>query len=95
MKECGRVSRERKSKAGSLDMLYSTITALHSVVQAPHLFIQEKVYPKALIDDLLRWGKAVGQTNDDQPDFFVDFNGLPDDDARTEGRTGQQWKCWR
>ena len=54
------------------------------VVQAPPLFIQEKVHPKALIDDLVRRGQADGQAGDDQPDFFADFNGLPDDNARTE-----------
>ena len=54
------------------------------VVQAPPLFIQEKVHPKALIDDLVRRSQAGGQENDDQPDLFADFNGLPDDNARTE-----------
>ena len=56
------------------------------VVQAPPLFIQEKVHPKALIDDLVRRSQADGQAGngDGQPDFFADFNGLPDDNARTE-----------
>ena len=54
------------------------------VVQAPPLFIQEKVHPKALIDDLVRRSQADGQAGDDQPDLFADFNGLPDDNARTE-----------
>ena len=54
------------------------------VVQAPPLFIQEKVHPKALIDDLMRRSHAGEQANDDQPDLFADFNGLPDDNARTE-----------
>ncbi len=59
------------------------------VVQAPPLFIQEKVHPKVLIDDLRRQrgnGRA-GQGSDGaevQPDLFADFNGLPNDDARTE-----------
>ena len=59
------------------------------VVQAPPLFIQEKVHPKVLIDDLLRHSKneasakATGEPGY-QPDLFADFNGLPDDDARTE-----------
>ena len=59
------------------------------VVQVPPLFIQEKVHPKALIDDLLRHSKddeakkAAGESGH-QPDLFADFNGLPDDDARTE-----------
>ena len=54
------------------------------VVQAPPLFIQEKVHPKVLIDDLLRRSKAREQPADGQIDLFADFNGLPDGDARTE-----------
>ena len=54
------------------------------VVQAPPLFIQEKVHPKVLIDDLLRRSKEGERAADDQLDLFADFNGLPDDDARTE-----------
>ncbi len=54
------------------------------VVQAPPLFIQEKVHPKALIDDLVRRSKQGEQAADDQLDLFADFNGLPDDNARTE-----------
>ena len=55
------------------------------VVQAPPLFIQEKVHPKVLIDDL-REGRKNGPGGDGevQPDLFADFNGLPSDDARTE-----------
>ena len=52
------------------------------VVQAPPLFIQEKVHPKALVDDLMTHGN--GQRDQDHPDLFADFNGLPDDNARTE-----------
>ena len=37
-----------------------------------------------LIDDLLRRSKAGEQSADDQLDLFADFNGLPDEDARTE-----------
>ena len=59
------------------------------VVQAPPLFIQEKVHPKVLIDDLRRRSKeaAVGNPDDAsgfQADLFADFNGLPSADARTE-----------
>ena len=55
------------------------------VVPAPPLFIQEKVHPKALIDDLLRQSRASEDADDDQiPDLFADFNGLPEDDAKTE-----------
>ena len=54
------------------------------VVQAPPLFIQEKVHPKVMIDDLLRRSRADARAADEQPDLFADFNGLPDDNARTE-----------
>ena len=59
------------------------------VVQAPPLFIQEKVHPKVLIDDLRRQrgnGPAGqgGAGAEGQPDLFADFNGLPSHDARTE-----------
>ena len=54
------------------------------VVQAPPLFIQEKVHPKALIDDLARHGGGSGEASGEQIDLFADFNGLPDGNARTE-----------
>ena len=54
------------------------------VVQAPPLFIQEKVHPKALIDDLMRHGGADEPASGSQFDLFADFNGLPSDAARTE-----------
>ncbi len=54
-------------------------------VPAPPLFIQEKVKPKVLIDDLLRMSrKARAAETGAQPDLFGDFNGLPSDDAKTE-----------
>ena len=54
------------------------------VVPAPPLFIQEKVHPKALIDDLARHGGGSGEASGEQIDLFADFNGLPDGNARTE-----------
>ena len=54
------------------------------VVQAPPLFIQEKVHPKVLIDDLRRVGAPCRPRSPLQPDLFADFNGLPSADARTE-----------
>ena len=54
------------------------------VVQAPPLYIQEKVHPKVLINDLLRRSKADAKAADTQCDLFADFNGLPDDNAKTE-----------
>ena len=55
------------------------------VVPVPPLYIQEKIHPKVLIDDLHRQTEA--QTKDTAPqqlDMFADFNGLPDEAARTE-----------
>ena len=61
------------------------------VVQAPPLYIQEKVHPKVLIDDLMRRSKAEGDEQGSsvegyQPgmDLFSDFNGLPEGADRTD-----------
>lgn len=52
-------------------------------VMALPLFTQEKVKPQVLIDDLKRHSKQDSK-NEDEPDLFADFNGLPNDDAKTE-----------
>src|SRR6202050_3183343 len=54
------------------------------VAPAPPLFIQEKVHPKVLIDDLVSRTKAAGGENFEQIDLFADFTGLPDEVSRTE-----------
>src|SRR5271165_4880721 len=55
------------------------------IVQAPPLYIQEKVHPKVLIDDLLRESKVRrDEMSPPMPDLFADFNGLPDKEALTE-----------
>ena len=56
------------------------------VVQAPPLYIQEKIHPKVLIDDLRRQTQASQPaTPEEQIDLFGDFNGLPETpDAKTE-----------
>src|SRR5690349_23333686 len=54
------------------------------VVQAPPLYIQEKVHPKVLIDDLLRRSKADAKAAEAQFDLYADFNGLPSESAKTE-----------
>ena len=54
------------------------------VVQAPPLYIQEKVHPKVLIDDLLRQTKTDDKATDAQFDLFADFNGLPDEARSTD-----------
>src|SRR3989440_12879658 len=55
------------------------------VVHAPPLYIQEKVHPKVLIDDLLKQMRErreheVGA----QADLFADFNGIPTGVDKTE-----------
>ena len=55
------------------------------VVHAPPLYIQEKVHPKVLIDDLIRQSeKQDSEGKHQQMDLFADFNGLPDEKFRTE-----------
>src|SRR5213082_790817 len=48
------------------------------VVQAPPLYIQEKVHPKVLVDDLLRQTRAGAPSQEQQLDLFADFNGIPE-----------------
>jgi adenine-specific DNA-methyltransferase len=55
------------------------------VVQAPPLYIQEKVQPKALIDDLLRQTReSRNDAGETTPDLFADFNGIPQGVDKTE-----------
>jgi adenine-specific DNA-methyltransferase len=55
------------------------------IVQAPPLYIQEKVQPKALIDDLLRATKEhEHESGELTPDLFADFNGIPKGVDKTE-----------
>jgi adenine-specific DNA-methyltransferase len=51
------------------------------IVQTPPLYIQEKIHPKAIIDDLKR--RAAEGAAPDTLDLFADFNGI-DPEARTE-----------
>jgi len=55
------------------------------VVQAPPIYIQEKVHPKVLVDDLLKQTKATkSQEPGFQTDLFADFNGVPEGADKTE-----------
>ena len=54
------------------------------VTHAPPIYIQEKVHPKVLIDDLLRRSAADRKATEDQIDLFADFNGVPEGNAKTE-----------
>ena len=55
------------------------------VVYAPPLYIQEKLHPKVLIDQLMRESRLRREAEaPETPDLFADFNGLPDMEAKTE-----------
>ena len=54
------------------------------VIHAPPLYIQEKIHPKVLVDDLLARTKADQKAADAQIDIFADFNGVPEGADKTE-----------
>jgi adenine-specific DNA-methyltransferase len=55
------------------------------VVHTPPLYIQEKVHPKVLIDDLLRTSREREHDSGElTPDLFADFNGIPKGVDKTE-----------
>ena len=57
------------------------------VVHAAPLYIQEKVHPKVLVDELKRESERRREASaplPEQVDLFGDFNGLPNPDARTD-----------
>ena len=53
-------------------------------VDAPPVYIQEKIHPRAVIEDLRRRSKERRSEAAPQVDLFHDFNGLPDPEAKTE-----------
>ena len=63
------------------------------VVHAPPLYIQEKIHPKVLIDDLLRQTRERREHEvSTQIDLFADFNGVPQGVDKTEFyRHEQNW----
>lgn len=63
------------------------------VVHAPPLYIQEKVHPKALIDDLKgRTKEREFEAGQLTMDMFADFNGIPKGADKTEFyRHDQNW----
>jgi adenine-specific DNA-methyltransferase len=55
------------------------------IVHAPPLYIQEKVHPKVLIDDLLKQTREKDEKQTGaQTDLFGDFNGMPKGADKTE-----------
>jgi adenine-specific DNA-methyltransferase len=54
-------------------------------VDAPPVYIQEKIHPRQIIERLKAETKTRRAEAADQPDLFADFNGRPTDlEARTE-----------
>ncbi len=45
------------------------------VVNAPPLYIQDKVHPRVLIDDLKHQTQKAEEQDSEQADLFADFNG--------------------
>ena len=59
------------------------------VVHVPPLYIQERLHPKVLVDDLMRQTAERRESESEGrqqgfPDLFADFNGLPSEAAKTE-----------
>src|SRR5947199_1175998 len=54
------------------------------VVHAPPLYIQEKVHPKVLIDELVRQSTKTPSDQYEQINLFADFNRLPEGADKTD-----------
>ena len=59
--------------------------------QAPPLYIQEKLHPKAIIDDLVRRSDADRKAEEIQPNLFADFNGISDAEKTEFYKHEQNW----
>ena len=62
------------------------------VVHAPPLYIQEKIHPKAIIDDLKRQAESRRDEAPVELDLFADFNGLGDADKTEFYQHDQNWQ---
>lgn len=61
------------------------------VVNVPPLYIQEKIHPKAIIDELKRRTTAKREAVSDAPDLFADFNGVTSEQRAEFYRHDQHW----
>lgn len=61
------------------------------VVNVPPLYIQEKIHPKAIIDDLKRRTASKREAEADAPDLFADFNGIAPDQRAEFYQHDQHW----
>lgn len=61
------------------------------VVNVPPLYIQEKIHPKAIIDDLKRRTAEKREAESEAPDLFADFNGIEPDQRAEFYQHDQHW----
>jgi adenine-specific DNA-methyltransferase len=61
------------------------------VVNVPPLYIQEKIHPKAIIDDLKRRTAAKREAEAAIPDLFADFNGITPEQRAEFYQHDQHW----
>ncbi len=61
------------------------------VVNVPPLYIQEKIHPKAIIDDLKRRTAEKREAEADTPDLFADFNGITPEQRAEFYQHDQHW----
>ncbi|RYG86989.1 MAG: site-specific DNA-methyltransferase, partial [Alphaproteobacteria bacterium] len=61
------------------------------VVNVPPLYIQEKIHPKAIIDDLKRRTAQAREATSEAPDLFADFNGIEPDQRAEFYQHDQHW----
>ncbi|MGO9428719.1 site-specific DNA-methyltransferase [Rhodoblastus sp.] len=61
------------------------------VVNVPPLYIQEKIHPKAIIDDLKRRTAEKREAETDISDLFADFNGIAPDQRAEFYQHDQHW----
>jgi adenine-specific DNA-methyltransferase len=90
------IEREKEGKPATIDLADAQLVWRGKdeqdwsdlIVNAPPLYIQDKIHPQAIIDDLLRQSQQRQQADEAQPslfaDHFHDFNGLSDLEKRTE-----------
>jgi adenine-specific DNA-methyltransferase len=61
------------------------------VVNVPPLYIQEKIHPKAIIDELKRRTAEKREADTAAPDLFADFNGIAPDQRAEFYAHDQHW----
>jgi adenine-specific DNA-methyltransferase len=86
-KEALRIAYERRNRDLDPQLVWrgkDKQDASDLIASAPPLYIQEKVHPKVIIDDLIRQSSLRAErSKPSTPDLFADFNGL-DLEAKTE-----------